>query len=102
MTEQSNPAEGRITTELSDGLFLIGIDRAAKLNGFTPVMLRGMAQAYTRYENEPEARCAVVFAEGANFTAGLDLPKVAPYLPSWSKRARSIRSACGLRTAPSR
>src|SRR5579859_5233399 len=78
MTE--DPAEGRITTELRDGLFLIGIDRPAKLNGFTPVMLRGMAQAYTRYELEPEARCAVVFAEGANFTAGLDLPKVAPHL----------------------
>lgn len=43
-------------------------------------MLRGMAQAYTRYEKEAEARCAVVFAEGANFTAGLDLPKVVPYL----------------------
>ena len=80
MTENPDPAEGRITTELRDGLFLIGIDRPAKLNGFTPVMLRGMAQAYTRYEHEPAARCAVVFAEGAHFTAGLDLPKVAPYL----------------------
>jgi enoyl-CoA hydratase/carnithine racemase len=77
---EADPAEGRITTELRDGLFLIGIDRPAKLNGFTPAMLRGMAQAYTRYEREPDARCAVVFAEGANFTAGLDLPKVAPYL----------------------
>ena len=80
MTEQTDPTEGRITTELRDGLFLIGIDRPAKLNGFTPAMLRGMAQAYTRYEQEAEARCAVVFAEGANFTAGLDLPKVAPHL----------------------
>jgi len=80
MTEQTDPTEGRITTDLNDGLFLIGIDRPAKLNGFTPVMLRGMAQAYTRYEKEPAARCAVVFAEGANFTAGLDLPKVAPHL----------------------
>ena len=51
--EKIDLAEGRITTELRDGLFLIGIDRPAKLNGFTPVMLRGMAQAYTRYEHEP-------------------------------------------------
>ena len=79
-SDQSDPADGRITTELSDGLFLIGIDRPAKLNGFTPVMLRGMAQAYTQYEREPAARCALVFAEGAHFTAGLDLPKVAPFL----------------------
>jgi len=80
MNEQADPAEGRISTELRDGLFLIGIDRPAKLNGFTPVMLRGMAQAYSRYEHEPLARCAVVYAEGAHFTAGLDLPKVAPHL----------------------
>ena len=77
---KDDPTEGRITTELSDSLFLIGIDRPAKLNGFTPAMLRGMAQAYTRYEREAEARCAVVFAQGAHFTAGLDLPKVAPHL----------------------
>ena len=82
MTDPQNFPEGRITTELRDGLFLIGIDRPAKLNGFTPVMLRGMAQAYTHYEQDSDARCAVVFAEGANFTAGLDLPKVAPYLGS--------------------
>ena len=80
MTEQIDVNEGRVTTELRDHLFLIGIDRPAKLNGFTPVMLRGMAQAYTRYEHEPLARCAVVFAEGAHFTAGLDLPKVAAHL----------------------
>ncbi|HVY04936.1 MAG TPA: crotonase/enoyl-CoA hydratase family protein [Burkholderiales bacterium] len=77
MTDQT---EGRITTALEDGVFLIGIDRPAKLNGFTPAMLRGMAQAYTRFEREPQARCAVVYAEGANFTAGLDLPTVAPHL----------------------
>src|SRR5882672_3682185 len=77
---QQDPADGSITTAQRDGLFLIGIDRPAKLNGFTPVMLRGLAQAYTAFEREPRARCAVVFAEGPHFTAGLDLPKVAPYL----------------------
>jgi enoyl-CoA hydratase len=77
---QHDPADGRISTEFRDGLFLIGIDRPAKLNGFTPVMLRGLAQAYTAFEHESRARCAVVFAEGPHFTAGLDLPKVAPHL----------------------
>lgn len=79
---QSNDGEGRIGTELKGGVFLIGIDRPAKLNGFTPQMLRGMAQAYTTYEHEAAARCAVVHAEGKHFTAGLDLPKVAPHLGS--------------------
>jgi enoyl-CoA hydratase/carnithine racemase len=68
--------------EQRDGLFLIGIDRPAKLNGFTPHMLRSMAQAYTSYEHDADARCAVVYAEGKHFTAGLDLPKVAPHLGS--------------------
>ena len=77
---QQDPADGRVTAALRDGLFLIGIDRPAKLNGFTPVMLRGLAQAYTAFEREPRARCAVVFSEGQHFTAGLDLPKVAPHL----------------------
>ncbi|HKQ25946.1 MAG TPA: crotonase/enoyl-CoA hydratase family protein [Burkholderiales bacterium] len=77
---QQDPADGRILTELRDRLFIIGIDRPAKLNGFTPVMLRGLARAYTAFEHESRARCAVVFAEGSHFTAGLDLPKVASYL----------------------
>jgi enoyl-CoA hydratase len=79
---QSDNNEGRITTELKDGVFVIGIDRPAKLNGFTPEMLRAMAQAYTAYEGNGEARCAVVYAEGKHFTAGLDLPRVAPHLGS--------------------
>jgi len=77
---QQDPADGSVTAALRDGLFLIGIDRPAKLNGFTPVMLRGLARAYSDFEHESQARCAVVFAEGPHFTAGLDLPKVAPHL----------------------
>lgn len=74
--------DGRIVSELNNGVFVIGIDRPAKLNGFTPYMLRSMAQAYTEYERNPGARCAVVYAEGKHFTAGLDLPKMAPHLGS--------------------
>jgi enoyl-CoA hydratase/carnithine racemase len=73
-------ADGRITRALADGLYLIGIDRPAKLNGFTPQMMRELGEAYTAFEREPEARCALVYAEGANFTSGLDLPKMAPQL----------------------
>ncbi len=79
MSDTDN-TEGRINTKLKDGVFLIGIDRPAKLNGFTPEMLRGLVAAYTAYENDAAARCALVYAEGKHFTAGLDLPKVAPHL----------------------
>jgi enoyl-CoA hydratase/carnithine racemase len=79
---KADSTEGRIHSRLKDGVFLIGIDRPAKLNGFTPEMLRALVVAYTAYENEAAAHCALIYAEGKNFTAGLDLPRVAPRLGS--------------------
>jgi enoyl-CoA hydratase len=73
-------ADGRIASETRDGICLIAIDRPAKLNGFTPKMLRELALAYTAYERDAGARCALLHAPGPHFTAGLDLPKVAPHL----------------------
>ena len=71
------PADGRINTNLEDGIFRMEIDRPKKLNGFTPKMMRELAYAFTAFENDKTARCAVVSAAGPNFTAGLDLPKMA-------------------------
>jgi hypothetical protein len=73
-------ADGRITTDRHGHLFLIGIDRPKKLNAFTPKMLDELSAAYTDFERDSGARAAVLFAHGRNFTAGLDLPKVAPRL----------------------
>jgi enoyl-CoA hydratase/carnithine racemase len=67
-----------ITTETRGHVLLIGLDRPAKLNAFTRQMLAAFGDAYTRYEDEPALRCAVVFAHGKDFTAGLDLADVAP------------------------
>lgn len=64
---------GRIATERQGRLFLIAIDRPKKYNGFTPEMLRQLAEAYTAYERDPELWCAVLHAEGPHFTAGLQL-----------------------------
>ena len=72
--------EGAVRGVLDGALFLIEIDRPAKLNGFTPKMLAELAAAYTAFEREPAARAAVVSALGAHFTAGLDLPKVGPLM----------------------
>src|SRR6185436_2762960 len=74
------PAEGTITTERRDALLLIGINRPAKRNGFTPRMFRELAQAYTRLDDEPELRVGVLHAWGEHFTAGLDLPTIAPFM----------------------
>jgi enoyl-CoA hydratase/carnithine racemase len=41
-------------------------------------MLDELARAYTRFEGDPSARCALLFAHGAHFTGGLDLASVGP------------------------
>jgi enoyl-CoA hydratase len=80
MTASEAAADGRITTERDGHVFLIGIDRAKKLNGFSPKMLTEMAEAYTAFERDEEARVGLLYAHGANFTAGLELDKVAPVM----------------------
>src|SRR3546814_17403889 len=51
-------------------VFVIGLNRPAKLNGFTPKMLRELAAAYTAFEQDAGARVALLYAEGPHFTAG--------------------------------
>jgi enoyl-CoA hydratase len=79
MTE-SLPGDGRISTERHERVLAIGIDRPAKLNGFSPKMLAELAEAYTRLEREEDAWVGLLYAHGANFTAGLELDKVAPIM----------------------
>ncbi|HVR48484.1 MAG TPA: crotonase/enoyl-CoA hydratase family protein [Pseudorhodoferax sp.] len=86
MTQTSStPAEGRIVTEQRGHILLIGIDRPAKRNGFTPAMQQQLAEAYTRLDDEPALRVGVLHALGAHFTAGLDLPSFAPLMQRGEK-----------------
>ena len=71
-------AEPTVTTEIRDHVFLMGLNRPNKMNAFNLDMLHELSQAYTTYENDPELWCAVLFAHGDNFTAGLDLAQVGP------------------------
>lgn len=80
MTDDPTPADGRITTERRDRVIAIGIDRPKKLNGFSPKMLVELAQAYTALEQDDAAWVGLLFAHGDNFTAGLELDKVAPVM----------------------
>jgi enoyl-CoA hydratase len=79
------PAEGTITTERREALLLVGINRPAKRNGFTPRMFRELALAYTLLEDDPALRVGVLFAHGAHFTGGLDLPAIAPFMQRGEK-----------------
>lgn len=65
-------------TERREHVTLIALNRAAKMNAFDLRMLRELAEALTAYDDDENARCAVVHASGDHFTAGLDLAEVGP------------------------
>jgi len=68
----------RITLETRGHVLLIGLNRAEKRNAFDLAMLRGLAEAFTRFDDDAELRSAVLFGHGEHFTAGLDLAEVGP------------------------
>ena len=77
--------EGSIDLEVRDGVLLIGINRPNKRNGFTPKMYRELGEAYTRLDDDPTLRVGVLHAMGEHFTAGLDLPTIAPLMQRGEK-----------------
>jgi enoyl-CoA hydratase/carnithine racemase len=68
-------SEGSITVEVRERIMLIGINRPAKYNSYTPHMARQLVEAFTRLDEDPDLWVGVVFGHGKHFTAGLDLPK---------------------------
>jgi enoyl-CoA hydratase/carnithine racemase len=54
-------------------------------NGFTPKMYRELGEAYTRLDDDPSLRVGVLHAMGEHFTAGLDLPTIAPLMQRGEK-----------------
>ncbi|MET0310478.1 MAG: crotonase/enoyl-CoA hydratase family protein [Burkholderiaceae bacterium] len=84
MTGPVHP-EGSIDCEARGALLLIGINRPAKRNGFTPKMFRELGEAYSRLDDEPALRVGVLHALGDHFTAGLDLPSIAPLMQRGEK-----------------
>lgn len=74
--------QGKVSREIRGSLFLIGLDRATKRNAFDSHLIHDLSLALTEYEDHPELRCAVIFAHGDHFTAGLDLVELQPKLSS--------------------
>jgi enoyl-CoA hydratase/carnithine racemase len=77
--------EGSIDLEVRNGVLLLGINRPNKRNGFTPKMYRELGEAYTRLDDDPTLRVGVLHAMGEHFTAGLDLPTIAPLMQRGEK-----------------
>ena len=78
MTTESNNSNStsndtRITYDVQDYICLIGLNRVDKRNAFDSHMIKQLSDALTQYENDANLRCALIFAHGDHFTAGLDL-----------------------------
>ena len=67
--------EGSISVEQRGHLLLIGLNRPAKYNGYTPTMAKQLHQAFTKLDESDDLFAGVLFGHGDHFTAGLDLPK---------------------------
>jgi len=68
----------RLTVDRTEHVHEIGLARPEKRNAFDLQMLRELGDAFTDYEADDDARCAVLFAHGPHFTGGLDLAEVGP------------------------
>jgi enoyl-CoA hydratase/carnithine racemase len=80
VTNDTAPPEGRITTARDGDILLVGIDRPQKLNGFSLKMYRELIEAFTSMEKDDGVRVGLLYAHGANFTAGLQLDQFAPLM----------------------
>ena len=85
MTESNNHStDNRITYETDSYICLIGLNRADKRNAFDRHMIQQLSEALTNYESDDNLRCALIFAHGEHFTAGLDLMELQD---KWDKGA---------------
>ncbi|MEN9537841.1 MAG: hypothetical protein RLZZ126_76 [Pseudomonadota bacterium] len=76
----SSELSGSVDTQVVGNVLQICINRPAKRNGFTPRMFRELAEAYTRLDEDVSLRVGLLYAAGDHFTAGLDLPTIAPLM----------------------
>ncbi len=75
----------RIRVETHGHVREVILDRAAKRNAFDLQMLREVAEAFTHAEDDASVRAIVLSADGAHFTAGLDLAEVGPAVASGAR-----------------
>ncbi len=76
----SDNPDQMITTEKRGHVFLIGLNRVKERNAMNMDMLLQFSDAFTQLEDDPELRVGVVYANGKQFTLGLDLPDVSAKL----------------------
>jgi enoyl-CoA hydratase/carnithine racemase len=68
---------GEVRVSIEDRICRIEVDRADKMNGFTPEMFDALRDALTRLDEDAALWVGVLTFAGAHTTAGLDLPRFA-------------------------
>src|SRR5437588_8993408 len=63
----------QITTDLTDGVLTITLNRPERLNAWTATMCRELIEAFDRADADDEVRAIVVTGAGRGFCAGADL-----------------------------
>ncbi len=71
-----NQATGGVVTEVQGQVLLIGLNRPDKRNALTPEMFAELSAIYSRYDKDDNLRCAVLYGEGAVYSAGADLTRL--------------------------
>lgn len=67
--------EGAVTHKRQGRILKITIDNTSKKNSFSPEMMQQLSAALTLLDEDPDLWVGVLCAAGADFTAGLDMPK---------------------------
>lgn len=70
----------RVIVKRDGHVLLMGLNRPAKLNAFDQLMIDQLAEAYGVLGDDDDLRVGVLYAQGDNFSAGLDLAELAPLL----------------------
>ncbi|PWT71418.1 MAG: enoyl-CoA hydratase [Proteobacteria bacterium] len=69
----------RITVQIRERVLLLGLNRPEKRNAFDLQMYAELGLALARLDHDSSLRCGLLFAHGAHFTGGLELPQWLPF-----------------------
>ncbi|MFJ9778981.1 crotonase/enoyl-CoA hydratase family protein [Amycolatopsis sp. NPDC101161] len=67
--------DGTVTLRTEDHIAIITVENEAKLNSYTPDMMRQLATHLTTFDEDDTLWAAVFSSAGEHTTAGLDMPK---------------------------
>lgn len=71
-----------VTVDREGHLLMIGVNRPEAYNLWDLEVIQEVSRAYKELGDDPDLRVGVLYGHGKRFTAGLDLPSVAPAIAS--------------------